>query len=839
MSERVIYLFKAARRPLYRKENLALLAAERGSVVDVSYNRTWVAPALQAQDAIPAGARVRLVFTDRPYTHFVPVRAAEVLEASWDELMLRLRVVLGNWIGAESLDPVGFAELLKAADPGGMPGNRFVAAPQEDVMLTPYFGEREDEGWRRAVDGVLAMSGAGEDRAYHGSVFFRPVGLRVDGELYVARRVPLAPGTRAALVIAFHNPHLSESDVAHHTLRVLAAEHAVRVDVPERFPAVGELEVPFEVIGDDPTLTVEIGPTPSEHTSITLRLGSGARGVVRLAHDDAASHASARTYEEAPALSPPVSEAGSDAQALASRKALLRVYDVVMRNARMEPADALDVLDAFDPLLPGEQRLAERRALLLHATGDVEGAWNVLRGLDPEIMGNDARFLLFRLHAERDGGVGLLQRVLTLDLTAEGRFTRFVEALDGLSPNALARLIPSLVGELPAEQLREVVSRAASRLESPDAIAETARNLFLVTGDAEWAYTFLDSRRHELRLADSVIVDALVELAAAGGLPDGATGLLDETGRRIGNLIEQDRLDEAMPLLRQASSALSRPERDRLYHRVADRLERRRDPVTAAGVMVELAYAACTTGDLDAATRAVERAVGLWASTAFHGAATDGAGSGGPARTAVGGSAFARPVVGAAIGSVPAARPGTLTGAEANGAPETGPVAPMPSWLADAVAAVRRAWESVEELVEWRRDDEARLRESLHARYLNRRILIAGGRRDPEWVERLRELTGAEVDWAEHYRDEGDDLAAFAERIRQKHYDIVLYLLQKSGHEVQHRLRPACAEAGVPWVPTTTAGWRGVVEGVGGRYSSRASLRGCTTVTRFAKRLLG
>src|SRR5690606_27936060 len=33
-SSPTLYLFKAARRPLYRKENLQLLAAERGSVVD-------------------------------------------------------------------------------------------------------------------------------------------------------------------------------------------------------------------------------------------------------------------------------------------------------------------------------------------------------------------------------------------------------------------------------------------------------------------------------------------------------------------------------------------------------------------------------------------------------------------------------------------------------------------------------------------------------------------------------------------------------------------------------------------------------------------------------------
>ncbi len=41
-----------------------------------------------------------------------------------------------------------------------------------------------------------------------------------------------------------------------------------------------------------------------------------------------------------------------------------------------------------------------------------------------------------------------------------------------------------------------------------------------------------------------------------------------------------------------------------------------------------------------------------------------------------------------------------------------------------------------------------------------------------------------------------------------------MHLWQKSGHEVGHRLKAACEEAGVPWVHAASAGVRGVVEGV-------------------------
>ncbi|HWP36030.1 MAG TPA: hypothetical protein VNL18_00610 [Gemmatimonadales bacterium] len=87
MPSPALYLFKAARRPLYRKENLQILAAERASVVDVWYNRGWVAPELfGGGGAVAPGTPVVFVYTDRPWTPFVPVRQGEVLDAPSDDL---------------------------------------------------------------------------------------------------------------------------------------------------------------------------------------------------------------------------------------------------------------------------------------------------------------------------------------------------------------------------------------------------------------------------------------------------------------------------------------------------------------------------------------------------------------------------------------------------------------------------------------------------------------------------------------------------------------------------------------------------------------------------------
>src|SRR5690606_40467641 len=63
----------------------------------------------------------------------------------------------------------------------------------------------------------------------------------------------------------------------------------------------------------------------------------------------------------------------------------------------------------------------------------------------------------------------------------------------------------------------------------------------------------------------------------------------------------------------------------------------------------------------------------------------------------------------------------------------------LPAWLANAVEAVRLAWRQCEPLVEWRKDEEERRKEALRALYAGKRILIAGGLRRTEWIERLRE----------------------------------------------------------------------------------------------------
>ncbi|MGH7504575.1 MAG: hypothetical protein ACRELX_02950, partial [Longimicrobiales bacterium] len=110
-----VYLFKSARRALYRQQNLQLLAAERGTVVELAWNRSWVAAEYFEPGTIVAGTPVVFVLTDRPYALFVPVRAGEVVEASWEDVSLRFRVALGTWVRPAGCGLEAYTAGLRAA----------------------------------------------------------------------------------------------------------------------------------------------------------------------------------------------------------------------------------------------------------------------------------------------------------------------------------------------------------------------------------------------------------------------------------------------------------------------------------------------------------------------------------------------------------------------------------------------------------------------------------------------------------------------------------------------------------------------------------------------------
>jgi hypothetical protein len=727
MSDQAIYLFKAARRPLYLKENLHLLAGERGAIVEVAWNRSWVSSRFFDQGSIARGRQVCFIFTDRPYNCFVPVRAGEVVSSEWDDLMLRLRVSLRNHIGLDGMDVGRFTRLVQHASAGHCPGEKFVGMKGDDVEFVNFYDEREEEGWRRAVDEVLRMSAASESDPYRRSIFFRPAALRTgDEELASARRVLLEPGTRATLQLNFYNPHLDEAVMAEHRLRLLAPGDALRVEAPDTLPRVGAVEVVVEPLGPA-ELTIQVGPGAAQHTQVVERF---------------------RTRDE---HAPGAGDASDPVDVARRREELLGLYDFVRRNAQFGPGDEVDFHERFATLLPDEQRIREEWGLLHYRDGAATEALRLLGGLDPErVESDDARFALFRLRINDDGAAHHME---VLGLSGEGRFPRLLDELAELGPAVLARVVPDLIESLPADQVSALVARVGDSIDSPDALVSMAQRLYCDAEDGTWVYRWLLERYRALRLATRSVEDTILDLASACGC-QGDPDLDEIASRNVANLVERGELEEARSRLTVAAQALGEAERRRLYHRIAERLTARGRWADAAGLMEELCWLELGEGRPAEATDAISRARGFWEHT---GEAT-------------------------------------------------------PPELSASIAAVERAWKDLAPLHEWRTSEAERRRGVLRGRFLNQRLLIAGGEKNAEWVEYFSELTGAHIDWCRSHHTESDDLSAHAKRIENGHYAAVIHYLQRTGHNTAAVLKPAAQAAGVPWLDAVSAGRDGLEE---------------------------
>ena len=74
----MLYLLKSAVNNEYLQENLRILAAPAGEEITIDYVARWVDPALWGN--IRPGEEACLVFSDRPYRRFVPVRRAQQVD---------------------------------------------------------------------------------------------------------------------------------------------------------------------------------------------------------------------------------------------------------------------------------------------------------------------------------------------------------------------------------------------------------------------------------------------------------------------------------------------------------------------------------------------------------------------------------------------------------------------------------------------------------------------------------------------------------------------------------------------------------------------------------------
>ena len=93
-----LFLIKSSRIREYRQQNLAILSAPDGDIIETSYNARWVQPGLELQ----RGTGCAIVFADSPYQSYVPVRWGVVDSVEEIDGRIDLRVRLGTFIAHAS-----------------------------------------------------------------------------------------------------------------------------------------------------------------------------------------------------------------------------------------------------------------------------------------------------------------------------------------------------------------------------------------------------------------------------------------------------------------------------------------------------------------------------------------------------------------------------------------------------------------------------------------------------------------------------------------------------------------------------------------------------------------
>jgi hypothetical protein len=133
MSDQAIYLFKAARRPLYLKENLHLLAEERGAIVEVAWNRSWVSSRFFDQGSIERGQQVFFIFTGE---------VALVLAELWSDVDFREALFGTRDFVRERLLYYGRRGYLTARERQGILRACFAPAVTMDSRITTIVARR-------------------------------------------------------------------------------------------------------------------------------------------------------------------------------------------------------------------------------------------------------------------------------------------------------------------------------------------------------------------------------------------------------------------------------------------------------------------------------------------------------------------------------------------------------------------------------------------------------------------------------------------------------------------------------------------------------------------------
>src|SRR5690606_7686771 len=143
--DEVLYLLKGSRVREYHQQNVAILGAPEGEVIEVAYNRRWV----QEGISLEPGTDCAIVFGDSPYEYFVPIRFAALLRAEETDSRVTVVCKLGPFVRRGALEPLN--ERWNRPDRPLRPGDVFLFEDRNPRLGSPRGLAETEDAWRAAV----------------------------------------------------------------------------------------------------------------------------------------------------------------------------------------------------------------------------------------------------------------------------------------------------------------------------------------------------------------------------------------------------------------------------------------------------------------------------------------------------------------------------------------------------------------------------------------------------------------------------------------------------------------------------------------------------------------
>lgn len=553
----MLYLLKGSRVREYHQQNVAILGAPEGEVIEVAYNRRWVQPGL----ALEPGTGCAIVFADSPYEYFVPVRFAVLQRAEETDSRVTVTCRLGTFVRPGAFEPLN--DRWRSPDRPVRPGDYFLFEDVNPGLLGPQSLAEADEGWRAAVD---ALRGNG---FFERTSVARLHAVIDDGGRELDENHPVAVGAVVTAKLEVRSPFLTDEQLG--LLLDVEPRGGVELLDDPVVPANGTVDLSLRVAASGP---LSVGLAFSHEPLLSSRPRFDLNAVSR----------------ERPSAAPAERSPGGEVRGLRSLTARLR------RDADI--ADAIWVglyQDIFLDWAPDDPVLLAGYARHAYAVEDYDECYRALARIEQRLPDDDYLFLLASLRTGR--GDSLPELIERIDLKEEERFEQFLAALDGIPQGPLHELLELLPNRLLGEDKTvRFLDRAWKQVTDIDLACHIAEDT--AYADPERGATLLLDRWPDPEAMPARALELVVDWEARAS----RLGPYLETA--VARAMAANRWDDLDVLTDKVRRRLDPVQKTGTLARIGRHLLSSDDPARARqgfGLVCEAAHGAATMGLLDTA----------------------------------------------------------------------------------------------------------------------------------------------------------------------------------------------------------------------------------------------